>query len=141
MARSWMERIRRDATQWTQAGSAPANALFFRNHVDGGWFLPTDYASVTQVGNSPAWDILGRDLASANYAASANLCAHARITTLSPNQLFRVEVRIVWPRPGAPVPQGGFCVLEQVDNVTTQTSIYRRVQVASAVRINPVTGM
>jgi prepilin-type N-terminal cleavage/methylation domain-containing protein len=116
IARTWIERLQRDSMQWTlpsptNANSNMANAKLLNGHVTGKWFLPVDYMGVTTPETmSPAFDILGRDLATADMG-SAVFCANVRLTFLSPdNLLIRADVRVLWARSisNAP-PAGGFC--------------------------------
>ena len=69
IARTWVERLRRDAMAWTLPGPAGggnniANALIISKGiaVSPTWFLPDQYIGVTVPETmSPAFDILGRD--------------------------------------------------------------------------------
>ncbi|HEY8091971.1 MAG TPA: prepilin-type N-terminal cleavage/methylation domain-containing protein, partial [Polyangiaceae bacterium] len=71
IARTWVERLQRDAMQWTLPNSAnPAgnnigNALLIGGNVTGTWFLPTQYMGGTPETMSPGFDILGRDVPAA----------------------------------------------------------------------------
>src|SRR5579884_2793927 len=91
IARTWVERLERDAMKWTlpgpsnPAGNNMANALLV-NHANTGagkWFLPSDYMTNSQTAvetMSPGFDVLGRDLPLAQL----------------PNALFCVNVRLTW---------------------------------------------
>src|SRR5580700_4018709 len=68
IARMWIERIRRDAMQWTQASAAPANAKLL-GYIDTGWVRPDAYAGNTPP-VSPGFDILGRDISTAGLTPS-----------------------------------------------------------------------
>jgi prepilin-type N-terminal cleavage/methylation domain-containing protein len=124
IARTWVERLQRDAMQWTLPNSAnPAgnnigNALLISGNVTGLWFRPTQYLGSTPETMSPGFDILGRDLPSASMA-TAQFCVNVRLTWLVPAALgasppepglIRADVRVLWPRGilgGAP--STGFC--------------------------------
>jgi len=121
IARTWVERLERDAMQWTLPGTVNKtqnnmnNALLLSGHVTGQWFLPNQYVgTTTPEAMSPGFDILGRDLAVADLP-SAQFCVNVRLTWLNPptNDLMRADVRVLWPRgiatPVTPPTQGGFC--------------------------------
>jgi hypothetical protein len=132
IGRTWMERIQRDAMQWTCPGPAcpssnnmGTNSLIVTNgNVTGLWFLPKQYLGATSPETmSPGFDILGRDLPQPQLAPSgvtgwpgATFCVNVRFTWLVPQALptepglIRADVRVLWTRgivAGAPV--GGFC--------------------------------
>jgi prepilin-type N-terminal cleavage/methylation domain-containing protein len=116
IARTWVERLRRDAMAYTQpsASNAASNlpASLKANLDSGAWFRPT----ADMLGNqgvpgpvenvSYAFDILGRDLAATDIAApNVQFCAEARLTTLVNNPaaanapvVIRADVRVLWPR-------------------------------------------
>jgi prepilin-type N-terminal cleavage/methylation domain-containing protein len=135
IARTWQERLQRDAMQWTCPGAAcPAGNNFDRavliskgsksatgSHVTGKWFLPKDYMGATPETMSPGFDILGRDLplgdlAPSNGSSGAQFCVNVRLSWLVvqnlPNEpgLIRADIRVLWPRGiVAGTPAGGFC--------------------------------
>ena len=132
IARTWMERLQRVAMQWT----CPSPACTASNlglstligagsntggNVTGQWFLPPN-AGKTPETLSPGFDILGRDLPTAQLPPSAasgwpgaTFCVNVRLTWLvkpavSEPGLIRADVRVLWPRGilgGAPAT--GFC--------------------------------
>jgi len=100
--RLWVERLRRDAMLWTLPSPAnPAGNNFtgtkFLNNVTGTWFLPNALVAAA-VPISPAFDILGRDLAD---VSQARFCVHLRLTWLVQNvanpqdSLIRADVRVL----------------------------------------------
>ena len=102
IARTWVERLQRDAAQWTQPGpSLPggnnmANAQVIAAGIanQNGWFAPTQY--IAAQGLSPGFDILGRDLPS---YLDGLFCANVRLNWLSASQdLIRADVRVLWAR-------------------------------------------
>jgi type IV pilus assembly protein PilV len=115
ISRTWVERLERDSMQWTLPSPTNptnnmTNAKLLSGHVTGKWFLPTDYMGASPETMSPAFDILGRDLAVADMG-NAVFCANVRLTYLSADQLLiRADVRVLWARgiSNAP-PTGGFC--------------------------------
>jgi hypothetical protein len=132
IARTWVERLQRDAMQWTCPSPActtsnMSNALLLGTHVTGKWFLPKDYMGTTSPESmSPGFDILGRDLPSAQFLPDttkggtgwpgAEFCVNVRLTWLVPQALpnepglIRADVRVLWPRGIlAGPPATGFC--------------------------------
>ena len=128
IARMWVERLQRDAMQWTCpsaacpatnnmcAGGGAAGAQLICGNVTGLWFLPVAYmGKTTPESMSPGFDILGRDLPATELVpsvatgwAGAQFCANVRLTWLVtpvPNPggttepgLIRADVRVLWPR-------------------------------------------
>jgi hypothetical protein len=128
IARMWVERLQRDAMQWTCpsaacpatnnmcAGGGAAGAQLICGNVTGLWFLPVTYmGTTTPESMSPGFDILGRDLPATELVpsvatgwAGAQFCANVRLTWLVtpvPNPggttepgLIRADVRVLWPR-------------------------------------------
>jgi Tfp pilus assembly protein PilV len=112
IAREWMDRIRRDSTQWTL--SNPPNGVDggvvtdnFTNaallgHAGAGWIAPGDY-----IGNtpplSPGFDIFGNDVPQTALSGAA-FCVNVKETWLVSNpaspqdRLMRVDLRVVWIR-------------------------------------------
>jgi hypothetical protein len=108
IARTWVERLQRDAMLWTQPGpsggtSNLANAPILNTigTSEGTWFLPTlEMSATTPETNSPAFDILGRDLPLDQFQ-NADFCVNIRLTYLSgagqPQDFIRADVRVIWP--------------------------------------------
>ncbi len=110
IARTWVERLQRDAMAWTLPSSAGngnnlANALVVGNilKAPGLWFFPDQEIGQTVPETmSPAFDILGRDLPEA-LEGSADFCVSVRLswltqTALPPGgDLIRADVRVFWP--------------------------------------------
>jgi prepilin-type N-terminal cleavage/methylation domain-containing protein len=158
IARLWVERIRRDAMQWTQPGPSfpvqpPGNiataAILNFGVVNnaGTWFLPNQYlAAIPPV--SPGFDILGRDLPLADmtpsttpFVAGALFCTNVRMTWLSPLSsldLIRVDVRVLWPRGvGNAVPAGGVCANAVATSNAPDPLVFHSIYITTAVRGNP----
>jgi prepilin-type N-terminal cleavage/methylation domain-containing protein len=105
VARTWIERLRADATQWnhpspTSADSDLADTRWLKT-VNGVWFRPTD-----DLAGSPAADALGNDVRDTDLANAA-FCTNVRLTWLygpppasPPPYLMRAEVRVYWLRDG-----------------------------------------
>jgi prepilin-type N-terminal cleavage/methylation domain-containing protein len=140
IARQWQERLQRDVMQWTCpsaacpstnnlcGGGGAAGAQLVCGNVTGQWFLPVAYmGTTTPESMSPGFDILGRDLPTAELVpsaatgwAGAQFCVNVRLTWLVPPVpnpagttepgLIRADVRVLWPRGimgGSPAT--GFC--------------------------------
>lgn len=116
IARTWVERLERDAMSWTlpsslnPTGNNFNNALLLAGHVGQGWYLPTDEMAGPDT-MSPGFDILGRDITN---LANAQFCVNVRLTWLVPPALptepglIRADVRVLWPQGIANTPVG-FC--------------------------------
>ena len=153
IARTWVERLERDSMQWTLPSSANptgnnfANARLLAGHVTGSWFLPTDYTGAAPEMMSPGFDILGRDVPSANLA-TAKFCANVRLTWLVPQALpsepglIRADVRVLWPRGLYNSPAGGFCVTSVATTVNPdpivlgQQPYYHAIYLTTTIREN-----
>jgi hypothetical protein len=127
IAHDWLERLQRDATQWTLPSNAwPGLASNFSNTTwlsyaaFGTWFepaMPTSYGAPGAEGYSPAFDILGRDLDSVN-APNAVFCAHVKIDELAKDPvdnspvLLRATVVVFWQKQlvVSESPLGGNCM-------------------------------
>lgn len=99
LARTWQERLARDAVLWRTPGSLTGTS-YLATLVAGGtdWQVPPVPPSLA--GNSPAFDLLGRDVPIDD--AQMIYCTQVRAQWLgSTNSLLRVEVRVVWPRANA----------------------------------------
>ena len=131
IARTWVDRLQRDAMQWTLPNtdnpglSNFANALLLsQGTAAGGWTLPSAYLGLTSPETaSYAFDILGRDLPATEIAKETVFCVNYRLQWLVPQSLplepglIRADIRVIWPRsvtpsvgaPGDPGP--GWCSL------------------------------
>jgi hypothetical protein len=106
VARTWAERVQRDAMQWTTPGPSNTNqpdnmavaAILKQGAVasNAKWFLPNQYLG-NAVPLSPGFDMLGRDLP-VDSLGTAIFCAHLRVSTLDQTGLYRLDVRVLWPR-------------------------------------------
>jgi prepilin-type N-terminal cleavage/methylation domain-containing protein len=110
IARTWVERLQRDAMAWTLPGpdgigNNIANARLINEGIagvgaNGQWFLPDAEMGAVPETISPGFDILGRDLPQA-LLGTADFCVHVRLTYLSQapstQDLIRADVRVVWP--------------------------------------------
>ncbi len=89
----WIERLRRDALYWQQAGNpvgvAPQSQYLV--HVEGGWFVPVsaDPAETAAAG----WtgdDHVGTE--------AVHYCTHMRLSWAIPNESIRADVRTYWSK-------------------------------------------
>jgi hypothetical protein len=146
IARMWIERIQRDAMQWTTPGPnypttasniGTAKVLNEAAVNPNVWILPNEYLSPPQNNTliSPGFDILGRDLTD---PTSALFCVNLRLVWLNPNSLARVDVRVLWPRSisNSP-PAGGFCDITTAAVTRPDPLTYHSVYATTAVRGNP----
>ncbi len=96
LARTWQERITRDAMTWTTPASFNGTTYLVNTGAD--WSVPPVQTPLQ--GGSPAFDLLGRDVL-VNDAAMI-FCTQIRLERLGTNNtLVRAEVRVVWPRANA----------------------------------------
>jgi hypothetical protein len=150
IGRMWVERIRRDAMQWTlpspanPAGNNFASASLLQYaSTAGGWVLPVAYAgNVPPV--SPGFDILGRDIPTAGLTPAAGVappvfCVNIQETYLyqdtNNNNLIRADVRVLWVRGingGATNP----CDATVATSLLPNPQLYQSVYLTTAVRAN-----
>jgi prepilin-type N-terminal cleavage/methylation domain-containing protein len=116
IARMWVERLQRDAMQWTQPNNQNpslnnfAQAKLLSSPAYGAWGVPK-----WEMGSSPetmsyAFDILGRDIPAAQIGSSnaadpeTVFCVNYRLQWLVPQTLpvepglIRADVRVLWLR-------------------------------------------
>jgi Tfp pilus assembly protein PilV len=142
IARMWVERIRRDAMQWTQASAPPSNAKLL-GYVDTGWVRPDAYAGNTPP-VSPGFDILARDITTASLipsggAAPPVFCVNIQETSVYKdsnfNNLIRLDVRVLWVRGingGATNP----CDTTVATSALPSPQLYQSVYLTTAIRPN-----
>ncbi len=144
IARTWIERLERDATLWTPSQIAvtpPANignaTLVNESTLNGVWYVPqARYAASGSQGDveSAAFDILGQDVDPAS--AGARYCVNARLTPLTTDQtLIRAEVRVYWPRNLTQAPDANYCAAVP-QGIDAAVQKYHFVYAATAVRQN-----
>lgn len=105
VARTWAERLRRDAIRWNQIGlpgitALPNGPLYLRNvpvvaGAPGNWFAPQSPAG--QPLESFGADWWGQDT---NVPANMVYCTHVQLRWASVNQTVRADVRTFWHRRG-----------------------------------------
>jgi prepilin-type N-terminal cleavage/methylation domain-containing protein len=158
IAREWVERLRRDATQWTlpnasNASSNYANAKLLSTYLALGasgqttaWSYPNAYLAGAAVpdGVSPGFDILGRDLKATDILGAtgtpskAIFCTNIRLNWLVASTLMRAEVRVFWLRllsSGANT--ADWCNQSNAAAVTGDTKDFHFIYAATAIRENP----
>ena len=149
IARTWVERLQRDAMQWTQPGPtnrggnnlATAQLLSAGLANPGAWFLPNQYLA-----NNPPWspgfDILGRDLPTLGPEL---FCVGVRMTWLAqPNPaagigaLIRADVRVLWLRGISSNPTTGkVCDAVTIPTPPLDPTVYHAIYVTTALQGNP----
>jgi len=138
IARTWTERLRRDAALWTLPNASNpeknnrAKALLIANvalPADGAWTRPV--ARYASEGMSPGFDILGGDV----DPASAYFCAQVKLTWLVVEQMIRAEVRVFWPRGLDVGADTNYCGRDL--DVTNLTDRYHFVYAVTSLRRNP----
>ena len=108
IARTWIERLQRDAARWTSpsplrptsdiANTAWLNAVGGFTST-GSWFRPP--ASTLEPLVSPAFDRNGDDVLltdTVGMVDKAIYCTHVRLRWVYPNEMIRAEVRVFWAR-------------------------------------------
>lgn len=110
IARTWVDRLHRDASQWTAPNVFTAtpdvgNTMWLKQVVSRpypNWFLPIQSTALGPV-ESPAFDRNGAEVSVANTATLADqtvYCTHLRLRWVYPNDLIRAEVRVFWRKRG-----------------------------------------
>jgi prepilin-type N-terminal cleavage/methylation domain-containing protein len=122
IARMWVERLQRDAMQWTLPnGDNPtlnnfANAKLLSSPTYGAWGLPKwEMGQTNPETMSYAFDILGRDLPAADIPNNTIFCVNYRLQWLVPQALplepglIRADVRVLWTVGISNAPAAGWC--------------------------------
>jgi prepilin-type N-terminal cleavage/methylation domain-containing protein len=150
IARTWIERLQRDAMQWTQPGPsfpagnnlATALVLAYGTANAGTWFAPTQYSAAAKGSLSPGFDILGRDVDLAGTIAPF-FCVNVRMTWLpqvgQAQDLVRADVRVLWPRSivDGP-PSAGICDSSVAQANRPSTTTYHSIYATTAIKANPL---
>jgi type IV pilus assembly protein PilV len=149
IARTWMERLRADAVQWTNPSASDPNTnisntlwLTQISNNPGIWFRPTDDATR----GSPTADAFGNDVRDTDFA-TGSFCTNVRLNWLygppglglAPPYLIRAEVRVYWLRDGGPGGIDGKAVCDPTVNlglVSPAVDRYHFVYLASGVPQN-----
>jgi prepilin-type N-terminal cleavage/methylation domain-containing protein len=152
IARTWIDRLQRDAMAWTQGANSTATASLSQTtqmlatliNNGGAWdFAAPMPSAIANTPLSPCYDIFGRELDSTNWG-NAQFCVHARAVYLSPAQdLLRVDVRVVWLRGMTPV--GGTAPAAVTDPALAKSNSpssvsYHAVYATTAVMESPAQG-
>lgn len=143
-AQSWQDHLAIDALKWTQVQDISTTTWLSEasdSAVVGEWILPSRID-----GFGPAVDAIGGDVDHTTNATDAVFCAHIRLTPLIANTgtttgggLYRSEVRVFWPKPGAAWNAGAaYCdPAADVANVGAANDYFNFVYKTSAVRQTP----
>jgi hypothetical protein len=141
IARTWVDRLHRDAMNWTMPNNTyPAvsnfnNALLLSSPAYGKWALPNFEMNQTNPETmSYAFDVLGRDIPQSLATGSPSpvvFCVNYRLQWLVPPNLapapgsgqvveaglIRVDLRVLWPRGIIGAPAGDWCTsVSTLDN-------------------------
>jgi prepilin-type N-terminal cleavage/methylation domain-containing protein len=144
IARTWVERIKRDAMEWTTPGPTTGTGTNLTTAAivqygvtnSGTWFLPDQYIASTPP-LSPGFDILGRDLITTDLG-TAIFCANVRLVWLANSEMVRADVRVLWARGiSAAPPKGGVCDSTVAVSDAPDPLVYHSLYVTTAVRGNP----
>lgn len=132
IARTWVDRLHRDAMNWTMPNNTYpttsnfTNAKLLSSPAYGKWALPGyEMGQTTPETMSYAFDLLGRDIPASEATASPNpvvFCVNYRLQWLVPPNLapppggpavepglIRVDLRVLWPRNIVSRPTGDWC--------------------------------
>ena len=98
LARTWQERLARDAVSWRAPNDFTGTTYLSAANGAPTWTVPA--ATAVLAGGSPAFDLLGRDVAIND--PSMIFCTQIRLEWLGGTRsLLRAEVRVIWPRANA----------------------------------------
>jgi len=156
IAREWVERLRRDTTTWTlPSESQPSGTNWNTNTVfisqlagtsAGSFTFPTSNANGQWEGYSPAFDVLGRDIAPSGGATKypgAMFCTQVRLDWLKQDEMIKATVRVFWLSQLYTAPAADFC---NADGTTAgfpsgpdANQVYHFIYVTTALRKNPAT--
>lgn len=105
VARTWVERLRRDSLMWTVGGSGAASAILNgtqylsavpANGDASAWLTPVPAADSEE---SFAFDHFGNDTKNGTgNEATPEYCVNVRLRWLYPGQAMRADVRVWWHR-------------------------------------------
>lgn len=104
-ARTWLQRLQRDANRWTMGSSATASDLtktawlFEVSSASNVWLRPN--ATTLEPFASPAFDLNGKDVPLADSARQLSdtvYCTHIKLRNIYPDSLIRAEVRVFFKK-------------------------------------------
>jgi hypothetical protein len=150
IARTWVERLQRDAMQWTLPNTqnptgnnfALAALLTKGTGSAGTWILPDAEMGTSTDGvenMSYAFDILGRDLPAADVSSETVFCVGYRLQWLVPQALplepglIRADVMVLWTRGVSNDPAPGWCTKTTV-GATIDYTQYRSFYLTTDIR-------
>ncbi len=146
IARMWVERLQRDAMQWTLPNTDNpglnnfTNAKLLSSPTYGQWTLPQYEMGGNPETMSYAFDILGRDLPSTDVAADTVFCVNYRLQWLVPQALplepglIRVDLRVLWPRGISNDPSPGWCNVANSNTVLVDNTQYHSIYLTTDIR-------
>lgn len=147
VAQRWVERLRRDALNWTQAANVHSPTLLTRTTylssvpapgTAPAWFVPVPAATS---GETAGFDFYGNDIAG---GAAPYYCTNVRLEWLYPGQAMRADVRVWWVRriagtAGAPASTSTLynCAPGVDPNTLTGNRSLRMVYTSTVIRFSP----
>jgi hypothetical protein len=158
IARTWVDRLHRDAMSWTMPNntfptvSNFTNAKLLSSPAYGKWALPNfEMGQTTPETMSYAFDMLGRDIPSGDATGSPSpvvFCVNYRLQwlvqpNLAPAQgvtvepgLIRVDLRVLWPRDIISRPAGDWCsgVATQINPEQGTQPMYHSIYLTTTIR-------
>jgi hypothetical protein len=160
IARTWVDRLHRDAMNWTMPNntfptvSNFANAALLSSPAYGKWALPNfEMGQTNPETMSYAFDMLGRDIPSGQATGSPSpvvFCVNYRLQWLVPPNLspapgsgltvepglIRVDLRVLWPRDIISRPVGDWCsaVATQLNPEQGTQPMYHSIYLTTTIR-------
>ena len=144
LAREWVERLRRDALLWTTTAdlTSATGPRFINTYATSAWVIPTVLCPASGNGDGlcPGFDLLGRDLNTADVKTAVQFCTQIRLTPLVAGSMLRAEVRVFWLQQISSTPAvgaSGFCDPTYLTtNAANLNKIFHFVYADSAVRMS-----
>jgi type IV pilus assembly protein PilV len=147
IVQAWQEQLAADAVAWNHPSvrngtpDITADTVWLRlvETNQGNWTQPAWNAARSF---GPAFDGLARPLEVPANQAQAQYCTHVRLTYLYPptnpvgNGLIRAEVRVFWPRDGAPQVRTFCNPTDNPETIGQDVISYHFVNAISAIRQN-----
>lgn len=145
VAQVWIERLRRDALNWTttplsptdtaQVAATVARTTYLRQVPAAGaaapWFVPVPATA----GEAANFDFYGADVAG---TAAPHYCTNVRLEWLFPGQAMRADVRVWWARrsSGTATTNLSGCQADNLDALTANPEV-RMVYASTVIRYSP----
>jgi prepilin-type N-terminal cleavage/methylation domain-containing protein len=143
IARTWLDRLATDSETWNSLTTGLTQTTWLGPMYDTGLFMtPTVVQQTMSSVQSPAFDILGRDLFNAANDPTTVFCTHIKVdhmavTAANLPVLIRVTVLVYWAKQlsGGGVPATQLCSEHDVANVELNSpGTYHMLYVTEALR-------